>query len=151
MYHQTARNMIRIKVLTAVVMKSSAFWNITPPSPLKVNRLFRGTCRLHLQCRKISQARNKREAGDKHVPHLPPPSCWFLPSFILRLWRWRRHVPPKRRLTFNGLRSIISPEMETLQHDKQSWPTLRCFSMFLWNKSRIPGTWYLINILLISC
>jgi hypothetical protein len=27
------------KVLTAVVMKSSAFWDITPCSPFKVNRL----------------------------------------------------------------------------------------------------------------
>jgi hypothetical protein len=30
------------------------------------NRRFRGTCRLNLQCRKISQARNQREAGSKH-------------------------------------------------------------------------------------
>jgi hypothetical protein len=38
-------------VLTAVIMKSAIFWDITPCSPLKVNRRFRGTCRLHLQGR----------------------------------------------------------------------------------------------------
>jgi hypothetical protein len=31
---------------------------------------------------------------------------------IFRYWRWRRHVPPKRRLTFNGLHSVISQKVE---------------------------------------
>jgi hypothetical protein len=35
----------------------SVFWDITPCSPLEVNRRFRGTCRLHLHGRRISQAR----------------------------------------------------------------------------------------------
>jgi hypothetical protein len=30
---------VGFEVLTAVVMKSSSLWNITPHSPLKVNRL----------------------------------------------------------------------------------------------------------------
>jgi hypothetical protein len=33
--------------------------------PLKVNRRFGRKCRLHLQCRRISQARNQRKAGSK--------------------------------------------------------------------------------------
>jgi hypothetical protein len=41
-------------VLTAVVMNSSIFWDITPCRLLKVNRHFRGTCHLHLQGRRIS-------------------------------------------------------------------------------------------------
>jgi hypothetical protein len=44
-------------------MKISIFWDITPCSPLKVNRRFGGTYRLHLQGPRISQARNQREAG----------------------------------------------------------------------------------------
>jgi hypothetical protein len=36
-----------------VVMKCSIFWDITPCSPLKVNRRFGGTCRLHLQGRAL--------------------------------------------------------------------------------------------------
>jgi hypothetical protein len=59
------RNVLGCKVLTAVVMKSSVFWDITPFSPLKVNRRFGGTRRLHVQGRRISQARNQRKAGGK--------------------------------------------------------------------------------------
>jgi hypothetical protein len=50
---------IGFEVLTPVVMKSSIFWDTTPHSPLKVNRLFGGTSLLHLQGRKICQARNQ--------------------------------------------------------------------------------------------
>jgi hypothetical protein len=41
--------------LTAVVMTNPIFWDITQCSPLKVNRCFGGTCRLHLQGRRISR------------------------------------------------------------------------------------------------
>lgn len=37
----------RLDFLIAVVMKGFVFWNITPYSPLKINRSFGGTCRLH--------------------------------------------------------------------------------------------------------
>jgi hypothetical protein len=33
-------------------------------------------------------------------------ACWFLWP-----WRWRRYVPPKRRLTLNGLHGVISQKM----------------------------------------
>jgi hypothetical protein len=35
---------VRFEVLTAVVMKSFIFWDITPCIPLKVIRRFGGTC-----------------------------------------------------------------------------------------------------------
>jgi hypothetical protein len=40
--------------------------------------------------------------------------CFKLPLawFIFRPWRGRRHVPPKRRLTFNGLHGYISQKTE---------------------------------------
>jgi hypothetical protein len=53
---------IGFEVLTAVVMKSTIFWDITPCSSLSVNRCFGGTYRLHLQGRRISRARNQRES-----------------------------------------------------------------------------------------
>jgi hypothetical protein len=59
----SARNNVEIQVLVAVVMKSSIFWDITPCRLLKVNGRFGGTCRLHLQGRRISKARNQRETG----------------------------------------------------------------------------------------
>jgi hypothetical protein len=38
--------------------KNTIFWAVTPCSPLKVNRRFGGTYRLHLQGWRISRARN---------------------------------------------------------------------------------------------
>jgi hypothetical protein len=78
------------EVLTAVVMKSSIFWDITSCSPFKANRRFGGKCRLCF----LSVW------------------CWLLAWPIFKPWRWRRHVPPKRRLTFNGLHGIIFKKME---------------------------------------
>jgi hypothetical protein len=43
-------------VLTAVVMKSSVFWDITRCSLLKVKRHFGETCHFHLQGRRISSS-----------------------------------------------------------------------------------------------
>jgi hypothetical protein len=41
------RTFVGFEVVTPVVINSSIFWDITPHSPLRVNRHFRGTCRLH--------------------------------------------------------------------------------------------------------
>jgi hypothetical protein len=79
-------------------LKSSIFWDITSCSQLKMNRRFGGSCRIHIQGRRISQARNQREARSYLL--------------ILRPWRWRWHVPPKRRLTFNWLHGVISQKRE---------------------------------------
>jgi hypothetical protein len=45
------RKSVGFEVLTAVVMKSTIFWDITPCIPLSVRRRFGGTYRLHLQGR----------------------------------------------------------------------------------------------------
>jgi hypothetical protein len=45
-------NSIGFEVLTAVVVESSIFWDITPCSQLKVNQRFGRTYRLHLQGRR---------------------------------------------------------------------------------------------------
>jgi hypothetical protein len=67
-----------------VVMKSINFWDITPCSPLSVNRRFGGTYRLHIQGR-----RNKlsKKSASKRVVH------------------------PKRRLTLNRLHGVISKKL----------------------------------------
>jgi hypothetical protein len=46
---------VGFEILTAVVMKSTIFWDITPCSLLQVNRRSGGTYSLHFQGRKISQ------------------------------------------------------------------------------------------------
>jgi hypothetical protein len=45
-------NYVGFEVLTAVVMKSTIFWDITRCTPLSVNRRFGGTYRLRLQGRR---------------------------------------------------------------------------------------------------
>jgi hypothetical protein len=57
-------------------MKNFVFWDIMPCSPLKVDRCYGGTSRLHLQGRRISQARNKLEVGALLA------SCFKLVSFL---------------------------------------------------------------------
>jgi hypothetical protein len=52
---------LRFEVLTAMTMQISIFFDITPYSPLKVNRRFGVTCLLHLQRRRIRQGRNQLE------------------------------------------------------------------------------------------
>jgi hypothetical protein len=74
---------IWFEALTAVIMKSTVFWDITPCSPLSV--------KWHPAYRLLSR--------------------WFLARLILP-WRWSRYVPPKRRLTMNGLHGVISQKIE---------------------------------------
>jgi hypothetical protein len=55
-YYQNYSENLRISVgfeVTAVVMKSTIFWDIMPCSPLSVNRRFGGTYHLYLQGRKL--------------------------------------------------------------------------------------------------
>jgi hypothetical protein len=62
-------------------VKSSIFWDITPCNPLKVSRHFGGTCRLHLQSRRLTQARNQHDAGSEHgISNATLSSCDVLHS-----------------------------------------------------------------------
>jgi hypothetical protein len=89
--HDLAINFnVAFEVLTAVAMKSVVSWNITPCSTLKVNLRFGGTYRLQL-------------ATSFHAG--------FLLSLFFRPWSWRRHVPPKRLLTLNGLHGVMSQKI----------------------------------------
>jgi hypothetical protein len=65
-----------------------------------------------------------------HVLWLPPASCWFLAWLTLQPWRRRRHVPPKRPLTFKGRQGIMSQEDWAVhfralltRHWSLAWPT----------------------------
>jgi hypothetical protein len=88
---------------TSTYMKSIIFWDITPCSTLKVKWCFRGTHCLHLLGQIISRARNQCESRWQ----ADMLSRWFLARLIIRPWRWRRYVPPKRRLASNGLHGVI--------------------------------------------
>jgi hypothetical protein len=86
---------VGLEAFTAVVMKIPVFWDITLCSSLKFNRRFRGTCRLHIKICWLSISR------------------LFLAWLILRTWRWKRYVSPKRWLAFNGLLVVISYEISS--------------------------------------
>jgi hypothetical protein len=48
-------NYIALEVFTAVCMKTTVFWDVTPCSPVKVHQCFRGTHCVHLQGQRESQ------------------------------------------------------------------------------------------------
>jgi hypothetical protein len=60
------------EVLTAVVMKSTIFWDITPCSPVKVNRRFGRIYRLHLQGRKKADQGTSVKAGGQKTLKMEP-------------------------------------------------------------------------------
>jgi hypothetical protein len=86
---------VGFEVLMAVAMKNYNFFDIMPCSPLKLNRRFGGTCRLHLQDLIISQARNQRGEGGKEVElkmeTTCPPEMWVDSEQATR-----RHLPEDR-------------------------------------------------------
>jgi hypothetical protein len=109
------------EVLTAVVMKSTIFWDIMLCSPLRVNQRFGGgTYRLHLQGWRLSWASDQRE-------------------------RWWRHVPLKSKLTFNGLQGIISQKIGLFVFNSVLWAT---FPQFYLNPFNLSKEKYNINLLL---
>jgi hypothetical protein len=83
-------------------MKTSVFWDITPCNPLKVGRRFGGTCRLHHQGRRISQARNQHEAGSKqslYKGNLLKKIFWSLSACV---WHLKYVHPAEASSAFSG-------------------------------------------------
>jgi hypothetical protein len=64
---------IGFEVLTAVVMQSIIFWDMTLCSALSCTRRFGGTYRLHLQGRRIVQQTSKQAGTTQHTTqrHIP--------------------------------------------------------------------------------
>jgi hypothetical protein len=71
------------EVLTAVVMKSSIFWDITPCSLSKVNRRSGGTNRPHLPGRRIIWGRNQCESRWQAEPEPEPELCMPSASMLV--------------------------------------------------------------------
>jgi hypothetical protein len=51
----------RGEVLSVVTVKSIIFWYVTPCSPVEVHRRFGGPYYVHLQNRRVNQARNHQQ------------------------------------------------------------------------------------------
>jgi hypothetical protein len=90
-------------------MKNPIFWDITPYSPLKVNRRFGGTDYLHSQGRRISQASNQYEAGSKQSPKMEA-TCSS--ETLVDFQRTARRYIPQGRTLYNhrceNLKSYVS-------------------------------------------
>jgi hypothetical protein len=91
--------------LTTVAVKNYIFWNITLCSPVRINRRFGGTYRLHLQSRRINQTGFQHEAGRKQLCF-----CLLHSGYLTGL---PFDISQKRRLTFIGLHDIIFQKIET--------------------------------------
>jgi hypothetical protein len=111
---------------------SQTYVDITPCSPLKVNRRFGGTYHLNIH---------------SSVCHLL--SRWFFPRLVLWSWRWRRHVPPKRRLTVNGLQGVISHKIVLFITTavRPSNPTL----VLSWRQQQLVSWWYACRYQVVFC
>jgi hypothetical protein len=97
---------VGFEVFTAVVMKSSIFWDVTRYSLLKCNRRFGGTYRLHLQGRRKFQ-----QAG----------SCWnSSDTSVASQQTTRRHIPEVNTLQISGCLPFCCC----------SWSSVGCFDPF---------------------
>jgi hypothetical protein len=70
-------------------------------------------------------------------------SHWFLAGLILRSWRLKQYVPPKRRLSFNGLYSVISQKILLFVNT-----AVRTSDPTIWNSSAI---WHFVIGFRVRC
>jgi hypothetical protein len=99
-----------------ISMKSFVFWDIPPWSPLKVNRYFGGTYRLHLQSRRISQARNQHESrwqAEQLCLHML--SRWFLACLYSSTLKMEMTCSFKTSVNFQRTTHCYIPE-DTILH-----------------------------------
>jgi hypothetical protein len=68
------------RILISSLLEYRAVWSVV------IQLTFRGNCRLHLQGRRIIQARSQHEARIKQN--------WVPVCFILLSWSWGRNFPP---------------------------------------------------------
>jgi hypothetical protein len=82
-------------------MNKSIFLDTTPWNPVKINQRFVEIYRLHLHCRRTSQARNQREAGiTASCSAVLLAACFMLVSCLAYSSTLRVEESPKRRLNF---------------------------------------------------
>jgi hypothetical protein len=127
-------------------MNTSIFWDITPCSPLKVNGRFVETSP------SSSGSKNKTSKKMEVVWYSETSvdfqrttwqtelaTCFHSKSLsyitVLRLWRWRRYVFPKRQLTFSGLLG-----------KQRSSPPFSLFFLMLFFDSEDGGNLFLRNV-----
>jgi hypothetical protein len=94
---------IRFEVFTAVTMKNAVFWDVALCRSCELNRCFGGTCRLHLQGRKI------RERGTSVSRWLQSASETSV-QFTRSAWR---HIPEDGTLQVATYVYLVRPTSPT--------------------------------------
>jgi hypothetical protein len=119
-------------------MKSAIFWDITPCSPLEVNRRFGGTYRLHFQVRKISRARNQSESRWKaEASIVNKVLCGYMLSTLLVPEQFfKKLVPVTSKSTLNELSNLSDNAFFSHLHCNNSLSNM-CPSL------PGPSKWYL--------
>jgi hypothetical protein len=89
-------------------------WNSTGYMTLYLTRWYRlpvfaelisSTLKMEAICSSKTSVETQRTTR-RHIPQ-DDTTCRFLLNLFLPPWRWRRYVPPKRRLKLNGLHGVI--------------------------------------------
>jgi hypothetical protein len=83
--------------------RSTIFWDITPRSSLKVYQCIGGTYCLHLQCRRLSQARYQHESR-RQTEQASMLVSFMAYSLTLKM---ESYVPLKHQFTFNRIHGVI--------------------------------------------
>jgi hypothetical protein len=73
-------NAVGVEVLKTVIMKKSVFWVTMQCSLFKISLYLGATFRLHLQGRRINQARSQHDADSKQVRSTCLMMCVFGPE-----------------------------------------------------------------------
>jgi hypothetical protein len=113
---------VETEVITAVVMTIFVFWNIAPCSSVNVSWCFRGSCRLHLQGRRVNQARNQHEIAYfmlvcllLGLPSIENMEAKCSSESSVDFQRTiRRYIPEDRTLHGAGSFSVLDPFAQTV-------------------------------------
>jgi hypothetical protein len=108
---------------------------------------------IHAQCKKNWRFWERRlcidlinhSFGGTSFLHLLPALCFFSAWLILRPWRLRRHVPLKRRLSFNRLHGVLSQNTKhfktRLNYWKPSFTSVQNLRSPPNSRTKVPRAW----------
>jgi hypothetical protein len=116
-------------------LKGSAFGEITPCSPLKANRRFGGTCRIHLHDRRINQTRNQYEAGIELWLTLKMEATYFFETSVKFQEITWRYVTEDRTLHSHSSENL---KFVFLTISSNGWSMWKCWSWLTHRICRCP-------------
>jgi hypothetical protein len=114
---------VGFEVLTAVVMRSTIFWNEMLCSPL--NWPFGGRLASVFTVQDWCKQETRIKQAAREPLCLMTSSYWFLAWLTCEPWWSSRRISPKLQLIFDGLRGVVSPKMYLCR--LKNWTFLHSF------------------------